>query len=308
MGSFRRRAARHPHALSDARKAALRRCQAARKKCRPLQSSTADKENIHITTGSGSSADALATRSDAAHCASQTKLGCGKHNLRAMGAKLNEARADRDALQSQVSKQDRTIENLQGRLRSYQRQHHNENRQLKRAQSMNNVLRQKLMFSEHERRRLLKAAAAASGTYARTMRDSQIVIGRLEELATHLRSKLGVSQQQSRTLLRHCARFPKLLASAKKRGQHARGSGTKSVVQLREKGVYTPQARSLARALVRAGCAQDRVGMVIQLVAGALGVAVKAKMSTHTVRRAVIEGGIASDIQVGFELAHAKRG
>ncbi|TFK82844.1 hypothetical protein K466DRAFT_499535, partial [Polyporus arcularius HHB13444] len=75
---------------------------------------------------------------------------------------------------------------------------------------------------------------------------------------------------------------------------------------LKQKGIYTNHARALARVLIRCGCSQRKVGEVVQLVGKALGITVLGRMSAHTVRRVVLEGGIASDLQMGFELSEAK--
>jgi hypothetical protein len=71
---------------------------------------------------------------------------------------------------------------------------------------------------------------------------------------------------------------------------------------LLQKGVYTPEARALARMLVQAGCSQEYVGEVIQKVCKSAGVEVSAKMSRRTVARAVLEGGIAAEIQLAYEI------
>ena len=78
-----------------------------------------------------------------------------------------------------------------------------------------------------------------------------------------------------------------------------------TVYKLMEKGVYTPQARALARTLVTAGCTQDFVGVLIQKICGTVGVTVEERMSRHTVARAVAEGGIAAKMQLAYELAEA---
>nr|VWO97088.1 N/A [Ganoderma boninense] len=62
----------------------------------------------------------------------------------------------------------------------------------------------------------------------------------------------------------------------------------------------------LARQLVRAGCAQDKVGLVLQTVSRALGHPISERMSAHTVRQAVLEAGIASDIQIGHSIRRGK--
>lgn len=76
--------------------------------------------------------------------------------------------------------------------------------------------------------------------------------------------------------------------------------------RLKRRGAYTPMARSLAHTLVQSGCSQKKVGHTIRTIAAALGVSVKECMSAHTVWRAVLEGGIAADIQLGYEISQAQ--
>ncbi|KZP18569.1 hypothetical protein FIBSPDRAFT_745195, partial [Athelia psychrophila] len=78
------------------------------------------------------------------------------------------------------------------------------------------------------------------------------------------------------------------------------------VLHLVEKGVYTPKARSLTRVLINAGCACKHVGRVIRAVCAAAGLMVKGNISGRTAARAVLEGGIAAKIQIGYDLGQAK--
>ncbi len=73
-----------------------------------------------------------------------------------------------------------------------------------------------------------------------------------------------------------------------------------------QKGVYTPQARALARDLVKAGISQKRVGEVIYLIAKYAGLSVKGVMSCRTVGRAITEGGAAAKLQLAYELNGVK--
>lgn len=69
--------------------------------------------------------------------------------------------------------------------------------------------------------------------------------------------------------------------------------------QLVKKSVYDPQAHALAHLLVKAGCAQDWVGKVIQAVLEMAGVECPDKMSRKTVKCAVLEGGMLAEMQIG---------
>lgn len=72
-----------------------------------------------------------------------------------------------------------------------------------------------------------------------------------------------------------------------------------------EKGVYTDEARELCRVLVSAGCSQDLVGKVVGDVLAAAGISVTGPaMSGRTVARAILEGGIMADMQLGHEISN----
>ena len=71
-------------------------------------------------------------------------------------------------------------------------------------------------------------------------------------------------------------------------------------------GVYTMEARQLARALLRAGCAGERVGDAIKACAKAFRVRVTRVLSRHTVFRARDEGGEFALMQLGREISQSK--
>jgi tetrahydromethanopterin S-methyltransferase subunit F len=72
--------------------------------------------------------------------------------------------------------------------------------------------------------------------------------------------------------------------------------------KLKHGRTYTSHTRALARALVLAGCTQQQVGSVIETVARSIGVSVTGNISRRTVGRVILEGGVASKIQLGSEI------
>ncbi|KAF8205788.1 hypothetical protein K438DRAFT_1579294 [Mycena galopus ATCC 62051] len=72
------------------------------------------------------------------------------------------------------------------------------------------------------------------------------------------------------------------------------------------KGVYTFQARKLARMMVDAGCARGKVGPLMERVAGVFGIHINRTMSRRTVSRAIEEGGIAAKMQIAYEIGLSK--
>lgn len=73
-----------------------------------------------------------------------------------------------------------------------------------------------------------------------------------------------------------------------------------------KKGSYSPEARALARYLVRCGCSQGTIGKVIHKVSELAGSQSNKVMSRRTIGRVLIEGGVASRIQLGYEIKQAK--
>lgn len=77
----------------------------------------------------------------------------------------------------------------------------------------------------------------------------------------------------------------------------------KSTFSLLEKGVYTQEARNLFRLLVKCGCAKEYIDQVIQSVLKCAGVQTLGRVSRRTVSRVLVEGYIASQIQLGYEMS-----
>jgi hypothetical protein len=116
-----------------------------------------------------------------------------------------------------------------------------------------------------------------------------------KETMQELRKKVKALQDK-------CQRAPDIFKRAL---QQSKSEGQR--FSLVEKGVYTEEARELCRILVNAGCSQEFVGDVIEEVLHAAGISVVGStMSSRTVRRAVLEGGVMADIQMGHEIANAK--
>ncbi|THV05639.1 hypothetical protein K435DRAFT_647075 [Dendrothele bispora CBS 962.96] len=67
-------------------------------------------------------------------------------------------------------------------------------------------------------------------------------------------------------------------------------------------GIYSKDARKLAREMVAAGCSRQKVGTLIKNVGATFGIEIKSTMSRCTVSRAVLEGGVAAKMQIGYEM------
>ncbi|KAI0063127.1 hypothetical protein BV25DRAFT_1802759 [Artomyces pyxidatus] len=111
---------------------------------------------------------------------------------------------------------------------------------------------------------------------------------------------------QLRALEAKVYRIPQRIRKAVESGRQ-RSSELARAVVVKKQRAYIPEMRSLARILVKSGCSQAHVGAVIQRVARMAGKdLVSRAMSRRTVGRAIKEGGIASNIQLGHEIATNK--
>ncbi|KAJ7669569.1 hypothetical protein B0H17DRAFT_887150, partial [Mycena rosella] len=77
------------------------------------------------------------------------------------------------------------------------------------------------------------------------------------------------------------------------------------VSKLTREGIYTAQARHMARIMADAGCARAKVGPLMANIASIFGVKIQGNrtMSRRTVGRAILEGGVAARMQVVHELS-----
>ncbi|KAJ7664801.1 hypothetical protein B0H17DRAFT_850894, partial [Mycena rosella] len=72
------------------------------------------------------------------------------------------------------------------------------------------------------------------------------------------------------------------------------------------KGIYTMQARKLARIIADTGCACGKVGPLLERIGDIFGIRVNRSMSRRTVGRAIEEGGVAAKMQAIYELSQSK--
>lgn len=150
-----------------------------------------------------------------------------------------------------------------------------------------------------ERDRAREAQLRAEAAWRSVVNSSETEIAKYKRIIVDCRAKNRAFQMQ--TLRSNRAR-DKSHAKAK---QAARMVETKRSWNLKKGGAYTPDARAMARMLVKAGCSQGKVGSVIQHIANKAGRSVKGKMARRTVQRALMEGGIAARIQLAHEMADA---
>ncbi|KAF7351568.1 hypothetical protein MSAN_01589300 [Mycena sanguinolenta] len=85
-----------------------------------------------------------------------------------------------------------------------------------------------------------------------------------------------------------------------------RAKKTSSFRRLTKRGIFTAQARQLARVMADSGCARGKIGPLMEQVGHIFGIKVDRTMSRRTVGRAIEEGGVAAKIQAIFELSQSQ--
>jgi flagellar biosynthesis GTPase FlhF len=147
------------------------------------------------------------------------------------------------------------------------------------SQKAENLVLQRTAQSKH-REAQLKLAVEKAHSDGQLSKDTIVM----------LRKKNKALQQRLR-------RTAKSLSVSIERGKSKARFG-----RVTQKGIYTAQARKLARMMVDAGCARGKVGTLMERVGKIFGVSIDRTMSRRTVSRAILEGGIAAKMQVAYEI------
>ena len=99
-----------------------------------------------------------------------------------------------------------------------------------------------------------------------------------------------------------CARAPEILEREVEEAKHEA-----QTITLMDGGIYSEEVRDLCCILAGAGCAHYKIGPLIVEIFSSVGLNVKGKtVSGSTVARAILEGGIMADMQIGHELSNTE--
>jgi predicted nuclease with TOPRIM domain len=143
----------------------------------------------------------------------------------------------------------------------------------------------------------------------------EVLEGELRELRDRLRASEALAQQLAEKFQKSEVRVWELTRqqNAMREGlQRERCSKKRKVdetkyraVYLKKKGILTERTRTLCRKLAGCGVPADKVNAAIHAVCTAFQINVADKISPRTVLRVVIEGGIASHLQIVDEMIRA---
>ncbi|KAF8218596.1 hypothetical protein L208DRAFT_1349723, partial [Tricholoma matsutake] len=142
-----------------------------------------------------------------------------------------------------------------------------------------------------------------------TMDRSQIELAKAK-------GKLALAQRNLKQSHSQAAYFQKCCESATtlrqkaviqaKEKAHQQAIYEKSTHSLLHKGIYTQETWNLIHLLVKAGCSKEYVSTVTMAILKSAGITRKGSISHQTVSCILMEGYVASQIQLGFEMADAE--
>ncbi|KAJ7187560.1 hypothetical protein GGX14DRAFT_580983 [Mycena pura] len=243
----------------------------------------------------------------------------------ARGAPKNAGKENEPNFQPSLSLKSRAIQDLKRRADAAEiseKKIIRENEQLKREQKKAarrekrhrqkiNNLKQRVKEAEDEFqkatahgeaqvRKILKRRAEDENGWRRRLANAG---RRLSEAEQH-RAR---TTEELKTKLGALAHLRAVSSSLRERSKN--GSRTaKHILRMRAKRgrAYKVELRAIARVLVSSGCKEGKVGDLMQDIARIFGVDLDRAMSRRTVRRAVLEGLVASQVQLGVEMKYSE--
>jgi hypothetical protein len=247
------------------------------------------------------------------------------------GARTNTGKENQPSSEPSLSPKSRALQNHKHRAEAAEisekklireneqlkREQKNSERREKRHRQRINKLKQNIKEAEGELekatahgeaqvRKILKRKAEDENGWRRRLADAERRLGEAElcraRSTEELKTKLG-TLAQLRGVLRLARRqiaYHKSVRERIKNGSHT----AKHILRMRAKRgrAYKVELRGLARVLVLSGCKEGQIGTLMQDIAHIFGVDLDRAMSRRTVRRAVLEGLVASQVQLGAEL------
>lgn len=174
-------------------------------------------------------------------------------------------------------------------------------RRAKRMEDANIKHKAHLAALKDENEKLRREAGNSEKENQKLHRDINQVLWDLQNRIAKLSEERKELQREKTNLSRKASRFRAMKKALQERARQSASRG--HFFKLTHQGVYTKQARRLARYLSSVGTAEAKVGEAISAVGKVIGVEVDRIMDKRTVKRAVLESGVAAEIQLGYEMA-----
>ncbi|KAK7036836.1 hypothetical protein R3P38DRAFT_3480612 [Favolaschia claudopus] len=152
----------------------------------------------------------------------------------------------------------------------------------------------------HEKKKKKKNPVKDKRNASRRKRRQKKRIADLESKVKEAQEELKAAVAQSEAKARRHAEGLERVKNRSHSAQH--------VVRMHAKHgrAYKVEPRAIAQVLVSSGCKEGKIGDLIQDITRIVGVDLDRAMSRRTVRRAVLEGLVASQVQLEVELKYAE--
>ncbi|KAF8167518.1 hypothetical protein B0H34DRAFT_669943 [Crassisporium funariophilum] len=131
--------------------------------------------------------------------------------------------------------------------------------------------------------------------------DVKAVIDCFQERITLLTKERRVHMRERVQLKRKCEQIVRLKVHLKTRIQ--KQDSPRCIFKITTRGVYTKQACVMVCYLASAGTAKKKIGKTIKTIGDMISVKVDHIMSSPTDKHAVLESGVAAEVQLGYEMA-----
>ena len=194
------------------------------------------------------------------------------------------------------------------------------------AASMMKIRDQELTRQREELAKGLEELATADNRRQETQSKLDLSLASLLDLSKGFEDALAAANKENKRLARSVKslqnrlsethlmarrNYKRFLRAKQMKDQYKRVIGrARMALKLTERGVYTPGFQSLIRSVIQLGCPARKTGRVLycilryvsEWISKPRGVKEVRRVSARTVRRVVLEGGVAADIQTGYEM------
>jgi len=202
------------------------------------------------------------------------------------------------------------LEAARERAESYERRFRNVTHQVGHAQASKKRLEEHLETVQAEGATQLAEAAAANETLSSTISSLTETVSSQSAALSDMQQELDNSEHRIDDLTKQVCMLHMRDVRAKAKlakGDEGDEEEEGGIYHMKDgQGIFTNETRALARNLVQLGVPAVNVNDVIHTVAQPMGITVDGIISDRTVRRTVLEGGIAAQVQFADEVHHAQ--
>ncbi|TFK79123.1 hypothetical protein K466DRAFT_506106 [Polyporus arcularius HHB13444] len=189
---------------------------------------------------------------------------------------------------------------VEGQVSSYKREIYNTHRREVRARNSKTELKHELEEAREQTAVLEQHIASLEGD----VREVEEARARANRDVSRLQERNSVLDARNEALIKRVKRAPSQAARAVQKA--VKGAVHRATTfTLKEQGIISEDSRDLVHSLTSAGVPRDKIPETISTVVKAAGLTVKGSMSTRSVGRINLEGGILSDLQTMEDMKDA---